>query len=254
MALKSVYKYILIIAPLALLLRNPPVQRQAQPMPARRPVSVSAIPSPQPSVAKKAEALRAFNELSTRPWRIERNSAGYIERLSGGSYPAGPGGFLETFGHSLFGVGKDSLHMVARETRPSSTQEIYEQAFEGLPVWGSRINLHYAPGGSLIYAAATIYPGRSVHFTPKFNQAEAAGAVLEALPSFLGAFRPAAEGDYPFATVTALARPGFSLSGGLVFSVYRFEIPLREPLHGTLEAVVDAQTKNVVVLRLTDKN
>jgi hypothetical protein len=225
-------------------------------------VAASEIPAgPERRPAAHAERLQSFFEGSRGEWVVDRNAAGFVTRLSGASFSTPLQGreaaaeeFLRQYGDSLLGVSLNQLKLQDRRVSAHSTQVVYEQVANGLPVLGSRVNMIFTPEGALQYLTAAAYKGAVPAPTPKFNQIEAAAAIRQALEAYL----PRQGGslnspEYELSVITSACALNYRLSGDSISLIYKAEFPMASPGYGTLEAFVDTQTNTVVLLRPTAK-
>jgi hypothetical protein len=224
----------------------------------RRPAAAS--PLYQGRQDTERYSLSSFLAGSQRPWSVTKGDSGFVKKLAGGSFTfhgpaAGPAAFLKSYSQALLGVNPETLVQKERRTGPDSSQLIYEQTLNGLPVDGTRLNMMLGPSGDLIYITAAVYPGAAPAATPNINQAEAALLIREALQGYVerrgGSM---AAGQYSVAALTASTYLSYRLHGDSISLIYKAEFELAAPLYGGAEAIVDAQTKTVVSLRALAKN
>lgn len=102
-----------------------------------------------------SQALRAFQEESTRPWTVRRagtNEA--IKTLVRGSWSSGNGSdprgsataFVHDYSESLLGVPAEQVRFSKEETT-DRTKIVYEQVVDDTRVYGSTLTLFFEDGG-----------------------------------------------------------------------------------------------------------
>lgn len=105
--------------------------------------------------ANDSQALRAFQEESTRPWTVRRAGTNEtIKTLARGSWTSGNGSdprgsanaFVHDYSESLLGVPADQVRF-SKEEITDRTKIVYEQFVDDTRVYGSTLTLFFEEGG-----------------------------------------------------------------------------------------------------------
>lgn len=216
------------------------------------PLLSTRVPSAQGS------GIAELERESIGPWNLKLRSDGYVKKMSEarfaiGKYPAEATAklFLGRFARGLFGVSPENIVSIESRQESDSSQVISRQFQNGLPVFGSRINLIFDSDGNLIYATSDVYTGQSAPSSVPLISAQAAATVAQAaLLRFLslsggnGAVEP--YGTSFFLNNGHLA---YRLVGASISLVYRYELSLLPLNEGDIEIMIDANQGAVVLIR-----
>ena len=271
-------KYIKAVLALAILLGAIAAYRDRAPVPSsvqvEAPASVEAQRAPaaaakQPKVVAASSARRPsssdglalLTRASEAEWRVSRGRGGQVTRLSGGVLPLESGApvvsaaaFLAQYSQSLFGVPASDLAVGEARQDQMLSQVVVEQSHAGLPVYGSRLNLFFNRDGALVHATAALHPGPFPAASPSVSKGVAAGLLRDALWRFLDQRGDHYDrGAYDATALEPFLALAYRLAGERVSLVYRARFSLAAPLTGDMEALIDAQSGVVVVLRPLDR-
>jgi hypothetical protein len=217
-----------------------------------RDIAASVARSP-----KSQQGLDEFQRRSDARWAVRRNRAGFVAKLSEGSFSLGNrapvvGGerFLKEFASSLLGVDKSVLQLEKNLQEEHGAQLVYEQEVQGMPVFGSRLSLFVDREGNLVHLSSELFQGEVPNKGGLISAAESAkivrGALIDRLENEYGMIDPAA---YPLAEFESMGVLGLRLQRGNVTFIYRYELTLQGDHHGSYEAMVDAVEGQLVLFR-----
>lgn len=208
---------------------------------ARGPTSPPLI---QAAKGRSPTALNPVDQLareSEAPWSIERDRAGWVRRMSGGSLPGSrapaiaANEFLQKYAESLLGVASADLQQTGMKVSDRVTQVSFEQSHDSRPVLGSRLVLTFDREGSLVHLASALRGGSFPALSAKLS-AEAAGRLAKDALARDRSVREAT-GDAP-----GLA---YVLKGESISLVYRQRVLLGD---GAVDVWVDAQSGAATVI------
>lgn len=220
--------------------------------PAPRPPAV-----PVPRSIASASARETFFRNSTGEWRVASSREGFITKLSGAAFPlnglasaAAVDAFLAEYGPELLGVGPESMRFIERRANGATMQVLYEQAANGLEVYGSRLNVVMDGDGNIVYLASSLHPGPFPSPGTAMPPGRAAAATREALLRYLGAKGASPLGvEHSLEVIAQELKLAYRLKEESISLIYKATLPLSAPLYGDAEVLVDAQTGTVVSLR-----
>lgn len=238
---------------------SPPAEAKRAPAATAKVPAVAATSSVRrPS---SADGLALLTRASEAEWKVARGRGGQVTRLSGGVLPLESGApvvsaasFLAQYAQSLFGVPPSDLAVGESRQDQTLTQVVVDQSHAGLPVYGSRLNLFFNRDGALVHATAALHPGPFPAAAPSVSRAVAAGLLRDALWRFLDQRGDHYDrGAYDAASLEPSLALAYRLAGERVSLVYRARFSLAAPLTGDIEALIDAQSGAVMVLRPLDR-
>lgn len=138
--------------------------------------------------ADQDAALATLESLSAKPWTVRRDlSENRIRTLARGETALHEGetpsqaadSFVAHFAKALFGVDPENLFMTKTETT-DRTRIVYQENFEGVPVYGATLTLFYENGAlSRVQSDLASSEAPSPN-TPRLSQAEAFSAYQRA--------------------------------------------------------------------------
>jgi Zn-dependent metalloprotease len=163
--------------------------------------------------------------------------------------------FLRRYAQGLLGV--DPNHLIPGDSRQegATSQVVYTQEKDGLPVFGTRVNMIFDREGNLVHLVSDLHSGSFPASSPRIEVNSAAAAVRLGIVQRLE--RDGEALDDEALSVTALApraQLGYRMVGASVSLVYRFEFSLADERYGDMEALVDAQSGSLTTLRTLSRN
>jgi hypothetical protein len=206
---------------------------------------------------KSQQRWDEFVKKSDGKWKVKRNEAGFITKLSEASFPlgtraaaAGAERFLKEYGPSLFALDLEDLSLKQNNQEEHATQVVYEQSIAGYPVFGSRLNLFIDREGNLIHVSSDLYSGPRPNIKATMNPLDSArlvrGALLERLENQYGAISP---DSYSEVEIEKNGVLGYRLYRGSISFVYRYQLILSGDHDGDFEVMVDALQGQIVLFR-----
>jgi hypothetical protein len=207
------------------------------------------------------DAMDRLSRGSANRWQTTRNRDGFVTRMTGAAYGTGQRApvaasqsFLREFARDLLGVGIDDLAHLDVRQEGEIAQVLYRQQIDGLPVFGSGVNLFFDRGGNLVHLVSNVYAGsseaRESPVSPEAAATSAREAVLETIPGS-ESFGPDV---YPLRTFVASGELGYWYIGKKISLIYKYNISLIDEHGGDIEVLVDASSAAVVELRRLSRN
>jgi len=265
-------RYIVAFAALSLLLAGlffgvrssqPQAEPVAAPARAEAPArDVSSLPKVTGRIPNTSNPVERLDRESEGKWSLKRDRAGFVKRMSGGSLPLGVKAptlavdeFVRRYAQGILGV--EPANLVPGDSRQEgiTAQVIYSQEKDGLPVFGTRVNMIFDREGNLVHLVSDLHAGAFPSSQARIDNNSAAAAVRLGIVQRLE--RDGEALDEEALSVEGLAarsRLGYRLVGGSVSLVYRFEFSLADERYGDMEAIVDAQSGALTVLRTISRN
>jgi Zn-dependent metalloprotease len=221
---------------------------------------VSSIPNAEQKTNRQPKSQQRWDEFvkkSEGKWKIKKNEAGFITKLSESSFPLGTRAavvgaerFLKEYGPSLFALDLEDLALKQNNQEEQATQLIYEQSIAGFPVFGSRLNLFIDREGNLIHVSSDLFSGARPNIKATINPSDSAKIVRAALIDRLENQYGAISSDaYPEAEFERLGVLGYRLHRGSISFVYRYQIVLNGDHQGDFEVMVDAALGQIVLFK-----
>jgi hypothetical protein len=223
---------------------------------------LSSLPKVAGRIPTTANPVERLDRESEGKWNLKRDRAGFVKRMTGGSLPLGMKApslaadeFVRRYAQGLLGVDPSSLLPGDSRQEGVTSQVIYSQEKDGLPVFGTRVNMIFDREGNLVHLVSDLHAGSFPASSPKLEVNSAAAAVRLGLVQRLERDGEALEEEA--LSITALAsqaRLGYRMVGASVSLVYRFEFSLADERYGDMEAIVDAQSGSLTALRTLSRN
>lgn len=222
----------------------------------------SSAPPFKGRIPTTSNPLERLDRDSQGKWRIKRGRDGMVTRMTGGSLPLGSRAavvasaeFLHRYGEGLLGVAQGQLALEDSKQEGVTAQVIYRQLQDGLPVFGSRLNLIFDREGNLVHLVSDLYASPFPSPIPLVGARMAAATVRAALERRLQQDGYELSDDaVTDGELESWGQLGFRMYGPSIALVYRYNFTLSNPGYSDMEAYVDARTGAIVSLRSNAKN
>lgn len=203
--------------------------------------------------AASGAAASALDMLKSAGWDISTDADGYLQEMKGASLKLdSPDAleasrkFLQTYSRSLWGLSADAFGLEKISREESSSQVVYQQYIDGIPVVGTRVNMFFDENGSLVYAQSDLYHGPARASGIRIDQAASSESARSAVSDY---YRRNSINIIESSLVLPQPELVFIMKGGVAGPAYRFFCKLGYGLVGDLEVQIDAVNGGVLTVK-----
>jgi len=221
----------------------------------------SSLPPVRGRIPTTSNPTERLDRESEGKWTIRRGRDGLVTRMTGGSLQLGSRAavvasaeFLRRYSEGLLGIAQGQLALEEARQEGVTAQVVYRQLQDGLPVFGSRLNLIFDREGNLVHLVSGLHTSPFPSSRPLVDARVAAATVREALGQFLQRDGQVLSDDaFSDGELESWGRLGFRMSGPSMALVYRYSFSLADPAYSDMEVYVDARSGVIVSLRSNEK-